>query len=141
MKSVFLWYQSQNDVPLFQKFRLTFTRTTKVEKSSYRDRKFPVIVRNWLKADTVMETKLAFKQVKTTGHCSTVHGKCLIVLDFLVTTTSTDTLPSKRTLSLLPLSNKSLVNWSLPCLPLTFGQLQSLPCLPLTLGQLNTWST
>ena len=53
-----------------------------------------------LKVDTLVETKLGFKLVKTTGHCSTVHGKLLIVLDFLVTTTSTDTLASKGTLNL-----------------------------------------
>ena len=47
----------------------------------------------------VVEIKLAFKLVKTTGHCSTVHGKFLIVLDFLVTTTSTDTLASTGTLN------------------------------------------
>ena len=33
-----------------------------------------------------MEIKLAFKLVKTAGHCSTVHGEFLIVLNFLVTT-------------------------------------------------------
>ena len=48
----------------------------------------------------VVETKLAFNLVVTTGHCSKVHGKFLIVLDFLVTTTSTDTLASKGTLNL-----------------------------------------
>ena len=48
----------------------------------------------------VVESKLVFKLVKTTGHCSTVHGKFLIVLDFFVTTTSTDTLASKGTLNL-----------------------------------------
>ena len=53
-----------------------------------------------LKVDTVVETKLAFKLVKTDGHCSTVHGKFLIVFDFLVTTTSTDPLASKGTLNL-----------------------------------------
>ena len=47
-----------------------------------------------------METKLAFKLVKTTGYCSTVFGKFLIVVDFLVTTISTDTLAAKRTLNL-----------------------------------------
>ena len=36
--------------------------------------------------------------------------KFLIVLDFLVTTTSTDTMASKETRNLYPLSNKSLVN-------------------------------
>ena len=51
----------------------------------------------------VMEIKLAFKQVKTTGHCSTVHGKFLIVSEFLLTTTSTDTLASKGTLNVQPL--------------------------------------
>ena len=50
--------------------------------------------------DTVVEDKLAFKLVNTTGHCSTVHGKFLIVLDFLVPTTSTDTLASKGTQNL-----------------------------------------
>ena len=48
-----------------------------------------------LRVDTVLETKLAFKLVKTTGLCSTVHGKFLIVLDFLVTRTSTDTMANK----------------------------------------------
>ena len=66
------------------------------------------IVTQWpkcnLRVDTVVEGKLAFKLVKTTGHCSTVHGKFLIVLDFLVTTTSTDTSASKGTLNLYPLS-------------------------------------
>ena len=53
-----------------------------------------------LRVDTVVEIKLAFKLVKTTGHCSTVHGKFLIVLYFLVITTSADTLASTRTLNL-----------------------------------------
>ena len=48
----------------------------------------------------VVETKLAYKLVKTTGHCSTVLGKFLIVFDFLVTTTSTDTSASTETLNL-----------------------------------------
>ena len=47
--------------------------------------------------DTVVETKLDFQLVKTTGHCSTVHGKFLVVLYFLFTTTSTDTLASTGT--------------------------------------------
>ena len=47
-----------------------------------------------------METKLAFKLVKTNGHGSTAHEKFLIVLVFLVTTTSTDPLASKGTLNL-----------------------------------------
>ena len=59
---------------------------------------------------TVLEIKLAFKLVKTTGYCSTVLGKFLIVLDFLVTTNSTYSLASKGTLNVKPLSNKSLVN-------------------------------
>ena len=63
-----------------------------------------------LRVDTVVETKLALKLVKTTGLCSTVHGKFLIVLDFLVTTTSTGITASKGTRNLYPLSNKSLVN-------------------------------
>ena len=46
-----------------------------------------------------METKLAFKLVKTNGHCSTVHEKFLILLVFLVTTTSNDPLASKGTLN------------------------------------------
>ena len=54
-----------------------------------------------LRVDTVVEDKLVFKLVKTTGHCSTVHGKFLIVLEFLVTTTSTDSLASKGTLDLV----------------------------------------
>ena len=37
-----------------------------------------------LRVDTVVEDKLAFKLVKTTGHCSTVYRKFLQVLDFLV---------------------------------------------------------
>ena len=45
-----------------------------------------------------METKLAFKLVKTNGHGSTAHEKFLIVL--LVTTTSTDPLASKGTLNM-----------------------------------------
>ena len=53
-----------------------------------------------LRVDTAVEGKLSSKLVKTTGHCSTVHGKFLIVLDFLVATTSTDTLASKGTLNL-----------------------------------------
>ena len=68
----------------------------------------------------VVEIKLASKLVKTTGHCGTVVGEFLIVFDLLVTTTSADTLASTETLILSPLSNSSLVNWSLPCLPLTF---------------------
>ena len=48
-----------------------------------------------LKVDTAAETKPDFELVKTTGHCSTVHGRFLIVLEFLVTTTITDTLASK----------------------------------------------
>ena len=51
----------------------------------------------FLRADTAVETKLASTLVKTTGHCSAVHGKFLTVLDFLVTTTSTDTLASTGT--------------------------------------------
>ena len=47
-----------------------------------------------------METKLDSKLVKTTGHCNTGHGKFLIVLDLLVTTTSTDTLASKEVATL-----------------------------------------
>ena len=53
-----------------------------------------------LRVDRVVETQLSFKLVKTTGHCSTVHGKFLIVLDLLVTTTSTDTSASNGTLNL-----------------------------------------
>ena len=49
---------------------------------------------------SAVDTKLAFKLVKTAGHCSTVHGKFLIVLGCLVTTTSTGTLASKGTLNL-----------------------------------------
>ena len=52
-----------------------------------------------LRADTVVEIKLDFKLVKTTGHCSTVQGTFLIVLDFCVTSTSSDTLVSKGTLT------------------------------------------
>ena len=55
---------------------------------------------SWLGVDMVVETKLAFKLVKTNGQCSTVHEKFLIVLVFLVTTTSTDPLASKGTLNL-----------------------------------------
>ena len=58
----------------------------------------------------IVETKLAFKLVKTTGHCGSVHGKFLTVLNILVNTISTDTLASTGTLNLQPLSNKSLVN-------------------------------
>ena len=47
-----------------------------------------------------LSLKLDFTLTKTTGHCSTVHGKFLSVLDFLVTTTSTDTLASTGTLNL-----------------------------------------
>ena len=47
----------------------------------------------------VVETKLAFKLVKTTGHCSAAHVKFLIVLDVLVTA-FTDTLASKGILNL-----------------------------------------
>ena len=53
-----------------------------------------------LRVDMIVETKLAFKRVKATGHCSTVHGKFLILLDILVSTTSADTLASKGTLNL-----------------------------------------
>ena len=59
-----------------------------------------ILTQGDLRADTVVKDKLAFKLVKTTGHCSTVHGKFLTVLDFLVTTTSTDTLTSKGSLNL-----------------------------------------
>ena len=45
--------------------------------------------------DTAVETTLAFKLVKTAGQCRIVHGKFPIVLDFLVTTTSSDTSASK----------------------------------------------
>ena len=38
-----------------------------------------------LRADTVVENKLAFKLAKTTGHCTTVQGKVLTELHFLVT--------------------------------------------------------
>ena len=54
----------------------------------------------YLRVDAVVEAKLDFKLLKTTGHCSTVHGKFLIVLHFLVTTTITDILASKGTLNL-----------------------------------------
>ena len=47
-------------------------------------------------AGTVVEIKLAFKLVKATGQGSTVHGKFPIVLDFPVTTTSTNTFASKE---------------------------------------------
>ena len=67
-----------------------------------------MIIQLVLRVNPVVEDKLAFKLIKTIGHCSTVHGKFLIVLDFLVTTTSTDKLASKGTLNLLPLSNKNL---------------------------------
>ena len=53
-----------------------------------------------LRVDTVLKTKLAFKLIVTNGYCSSVHEKFLLVLDFLVTTTSTDTLASTGTLSL-----------------------------------------
>ena len=59
-----------------------------------------ILTQGDLRADTVVEDKLVFKLVKTTGHCRAVHGKFLIVLDLLVTTTSTDTLTSKGTLNL-----------------------------------------
>ena len=36
-KTVFLWYQSQRDVHLFWKFRMTFTWTQNIEKSSNHD--------------------------------------------------------------------------------------------------------
>ena len=72
--------------------------------------------------DFLVTTTSTYKLPKTTGHCSTVHGKFLIVLDFLVTATSTDTLESTGTLNLQPLSNKSWINWSLPCPPLTSHQ-------------------
>ena len=54
-----------------------------------------------LRVDTAVEIKLAYMLVETSGHCSTVLGKFLIVLDFLLTTTSTDTLASKGTLILV----------------------------------------
>ena len=60
-----------------------------------------------LRADTGVETKLALKLFKTTGHCSPVHKKFLIVSDLLVTTTSTDTLASTVCL---------FVGWLLGCL-------------------------
>ena len=52
------------------------------------------------RVDMVLETKLDFKLIKTTGHCNTMLGKFLIVLDILVTTISTDTLASIGTLNL-----------------------------------------
>ena len=52
-----------------------------------------------LRADTVVETKPAFKLVKTTGQCIKVH-KFLIVIVLLVITASTDTIMSKGTLNL-----------------------------------------
>ena len=45
MKSVFLRYRSQRDVHLFCKFRMTFTWTKNIEKSSYLDRDFLATVR------------------------------------------------------------------------------------------------
>ena len=48
----------------------------------------------------VVETKPAFKLVKTTGQCTKVHKKFLIVIVLLVITTSTDTVVSKGTLNL-----------------------------------------
>ena len=50
-----------------------------------------------LRVDAAVETKLALKLIKTTGLCSAVHGKFLFVLDYLVTSTSTETLASKGT--------------------------------------------
>ena len=32
-----------------------------------------------LRVETVVETKLDFKLAKTTGHCSTVHGKFFVL--------------------------------------------------------------
>ena len=58
------------------------------------------MLRTVLRVDTAVETKLDFKLVKTTGHCSTVRGKFLVVLDLLVTTTSAYTLTSTGTLIL-----------------------------------------
>ena len=40
-KSFFLLYQSQRDVQFFCTFRMTFTQTKDVEKSSYHDRECP----------------------------------------------------------------------------------------------------
>ena len=37
-----------------------------------------------LSVDTVVETKLAFKLAKTTGLCSTMHGKFLVVFRFAI---------------------------------------------------------
>ena len=54
----------------------------------------------YLRVDTVVETKLASKLVKSTGLCSTVQRKFLMVLNFLATTTSTDTMASKGTQNL-----------------------------------------
>ena len=56
--------------------------------------------------DLLVTTTSTYKLVKITGHCSTVHGKFLIVLDLLVTTTSTDTLVSTGTLKLQSLSKQ-----------------------------------
>ena len=56
-----------------------------------------------------METELDLNLAKTTAHGGAVHGRFLIVLDFPVTTTSTDTLRSTGTLNLWPLSKNSLV--------------------------------
>ena len=53
-----------------------------------------------LRADTVVETKPAFKLVNTTGQCIKVHKNFLIKIVLLVVTTSTDTVVSKGTLNL-----------------------------------------
>ena len=45
----------------------------------------------FLRADTVVETKQAFKLAKITGQCTEVHKKFLVVIALLGLTTSTDT--------------------------------------------------
>ena len=51
-KRVFLWSRSHRDLQFFCKFGMTFTWTKNVQKSSYHDRHFPVIVENELRKAT-----------------------------------------------------------------------------------------
>ena len=48
-KSVFFWYQSQRDLHLFCKFRMRFTWTRNMEKSSYHDEEFSSYRQKWVK--------------------------------------------------------------------------------------------
>ena len=87
-------------MPVKGSLRQTDGRNREQPKTENQRRKCIVKRNPDLRVDTVVEDKLAFKLVKTSGHCSAVHRMFLITLDVLVTTTSTDSLASKGTLNL-----------------------------------------